>query len=79
MSSSTTTLATFPTPISHEELIARRRERGLVLVDVLPKESYAEAHLPGAISLPLDEIPERAPMVLPDRSAEIVVYCGSLT
>ena len=34
---------------------------------------------PGALSIPLELVVSRAPELLPDRGAEIVVYCGSLT
>ena len=49
---------------------------GIVLVDVLGEPYYRHPHLPGAISLPLEEI-ERAPEALPDKDADIVVYCTS--
>ena len=49
------------------------------LVETLPTETYRHAHLPGAINLPPDRVSELAPSVLPDQSAEIVVYCGSPT
>jgi rhodanese-related sulfurtransferase len=45
-------------------------------VDVLGEPYYRRSHLPGAISLPLEEI-ERAPEALPDKDADIVVYCTS--
>jgi rhodanese-related sulfurtransferase len=52
---------------------------GTTLVDVLSPESYATRHIPGAINLPVADIPRRAPEVLPDRDAPIIVYCGSPT
>ncbi len=52
------------------------RGDGFVLVDVLGEPYYRHSHLPGAINLSLEEM-ERAPEVLPDRDAEIVVYCMS--
>ncbi len=52
------------------------RGDGFVLVDVMDEPYYRHSHLPGAINLPLEEM-ERAPEVLPDRDAEIVVYCMS--
>ena len=64
---------------SRQEILARRGSRDFVLVDVLPAESYHAGHLPGAISLPLADIDGRASNVLPDRSADIVVYCGGFT
>ncbi|MCA1728505.1 MAG: rhodanese-like domain-containing protein [Actinobacteria bacterium] len=45
-----------------------------VVVDTLEAEYYRNSHLPGAINLPLEEV-DRAEEVLPDKEAEIVVYC----
>lgn len=66
-------------PASRAEVEAGLRRRGFVLVDVLGAESYAATHIAGAVSLPLAELPARAAAVLPDRAAEIVVYCGGYT
>ena len=52
------------------------RGDGIVLVDVLGEPYYRHSHLPGAISLPLEVI-DRAPEALPDKDADIVVYCTS--
>ena len=48
-----------------------------VLVDTLPAEVFARGHLPGAVNIRSDDTLERAPQMLPDRNAEIVVYCAS--
>lgn len=48
-----------------------------VIVDVLPASSYRRQHIKGAINIQVTEIAELAPRVLPDKTAEIVVYCGS--
>jgi rhodanese-related sulfurtransferase len=50
-----------------------------ILVETLPSVAYHHAHLPGAINLPPDRVGELAPQLLPDKSAEIVVYCASPT
>ena len=65
--------------ISREELFRRLHDSSLIVVDVLPKEGYYSGHIPGAVNLPVDELTERAPEVLPDRAGEIAVYCGSFT
>ncbi len=65
--------------ISREELLNRLHSRSLTIVDVLPKESYATGHIAGAISLPLAQLAGRAREVLPDRAAEIAVYCAKFT
>jgi len=50
-----------------------------VLVETLPETAYHHAHLPGAINLPPDQIADLAPQLLPDKNADIVVYCASPT
>jgi rhodanese-related sulfurtransferase len=67
------------TEISREDLLHRLHTRSLTLVDVLPAESYAAGHISGALSLPLEDVASRARELLPDRSAEIVVYCSKFT
>jgi len=65
--------------ISHEELASRTRDASLTILDVLASESYRAGHIPGATSLPLEDLPERAPIELPDRDRDIAVYCSSHT
>jgi rhodanese-related sulfurtransferase len=49
---------------------------GFKLVDVLSKESYGNEHIKGALSVPLDDIEEKAAGLL-NREDKIVVYCAS--
>lgn len=65
--------------ISREELRQRLHDPTLTIVDALPAASFASAHIPGALHLPPELVGERARDLLPERTAEIVVYCGSLT
>ena len=66
--------------ISREELKSKLDRRDdFVLVETLDTARFEQAHLPGAINLPPDRVRELAPKLLPDKSAEIVVYCASPT
>jgi rhodanese-related sulfurtransferase len=49
----------------------------VTLVEALPEKYYRDGHLPGAKHLPHDQVRQLAPAVLPDKDAEIVVYCAS--
>jgi rhodanese-related sulfurtransferase len=66
--------------ISREELKAKldRGER-FTLVEALPPPSYRSGHLPHAISLPPIQVAQLAPKRLPDKAADIVVYCAGPT
>ncbi len=66
--------------ISRDDL-HNKMERGdkFQLVETLPKTAYDHAHLPGAINLPPDRVKDMAAMLLPDKTAEIVVYCANPT
>lgn len=50
------------------------RNEEFVLVDVLDEPYYRHSHLPQAINLPLGEIAS-APEVIPDKKADVIVYC----
>ncbi len=65
--------------ISRDELLRRLHDSSLTIVDVLPQASYVEAHIPGAINIPLEQIQTHAREQLPDFAAEIAVYCGKFT
>jgi rhodanese-related sulfurtransferase len=61
--------------ITRERLKAKM-DRGddFVLVDALSQRHYRISHLPGSINLPYEFVDE-AERVLPNKDAEIVVYC----
>jgi rhodanese-related sulfurtransferase len=61
-------------PVTRQEL-ARRLQDGddLVVLDLRPAVEYAAGHLPGAVSIPVDELRRRL-AELP-RGREIVAYC----
>jgi rhodanese-related sulfurtransferase/DNA-binding HxlR family transcriptional regulator len=59
--------------ISRNELLKRLRRNDVVLIDVRPAEEFDAGHIDGALSIPLDELPERL-AELPD-DAEVVAYC----
>jgi rhodanese-related sulfurtransferase len=66
--------------ISRDELRQKiERKDDFTLVETLPKTAYEHAHLPAAINLPPDQVNALAPTLLPDKNAEIVVYCASPT
>jgi rhodanese-related sulfurtransferase len=62
--------------IDHDELRAKL-DRGdpVVLLEVLAPRYYRHSHLPGALNLPPGNTAEMAPDLLPDKEAEIVLYC----
>lgn len=66
--------------IGREELQEKiaRKDR-FMLVETLAPQYYNHNHLPGAVNLPPDQIAQLAPRVLPDKTAEIIVYCAKLT
>lgn len=50
-----------------------------LVVEGLPEKYYRSGHIPSALNLPFDNMEELASKVLPDRTATVVVYCGSDT
>jgi rhodanese-related sulfurtransferase len=66
--------------ISRDELRQKiDRKDNFLLVETLPAVIYHHSHLPGAINLPPDKVTDLAQALLPDKDAEIVVYCANPT
>ena len=63
--------------ITRTELQALINADAVTLVEALPAEYYAQRHLPGAINIPHTQVRELAPTLLPDKDAQIVVYCAN--
>ncbi|NIM05362.1 MAG: rhodanese-like domain-containing protein [Armatimonadetes bacterium] len=62
-----------------KEALKEKLERGdnLVVVYVLSPESFMKARIKGSINIPLEDLKEQAPTVLPDKDKEIIVYCAN--
>jgi rhodanese-related sulfurtransferase len=56
-----------------EELLAKMREGGVVVLDVRPEQEYQAGHIPGARSVPLERL-EAYLEELPE-DQEVVAYC----
>jgi rhodanese-related sulfurtransferase len=74
-------LAAFALWLSQRPNISAADARALVaggarLVDVRTPEEYAGGHLPGAVNIPIDELPRRLDDV-GRRDQAVVVYCAS--
>lgn len=71
-----------PSPMSvitREEILARLEEPAFVLVNVMPKETFQDGHIPRSINLPLTDIETKARQFFPDLGKELVIYCGGPT
>jgi rhodanese-related sulfurtransferase len=56
-----------------EELLAKMREEGTVVLDVRPEEEYRAGHIPGARSVPMEKLEAYMEEIAKDR--EVVAYC----
>lgn len=59
--------------VTREELLHRVRAGQATVIDVRPAEEYAAGHIPGAVSVPLDDLAHRLADIPMDQ--EIVAYC----
>jgi rhodanese-related sulfurtransferase/DNA-binding transcriptional ArsR family regulator len=59
--------------VDRDELRRRLDAGDVIAVDVRPAEEYAAGHIPGAVSIPLDQLAERI-TELP-AGVEVVAYC----
>jgi ArsR family transcriptional regulator len=60
-------------PIRARELLDRLRADDVVLIDVRPEDEYAAGHIPGAVSMPTEQVEARLAELPTDR--EVVAYC----
>lgn len=60
-------------PVDAEDLLERARAGEVLVLDVRPPEEYQAGHVPGALSVPLDELERRLSDFGRDR--DIVAYC----
>lgn len=60
-------------PINRSDLLARARDGDVVVIDVRPAVEYDAGHIPGALSVPLDQLEARLDQLPEDR--EVVAYC----
>jgi rhodanese-related sulfurtransferase len=59
--------------VDRKTLLARAKRDEIMVIDVRPRDEYDAAHLPFAISLPLDELKAKLKQLPKDK--EIVAYC----
>jgi len=60
-------------PVTLNELHARLHEPELVILDVRPASEYAQGHIPGARSIPVEELKARLSEISP--TEKIIAYC----
>lgn len=63
--------------ISTKELKSKLARNEITLVETLAPERYREAHIPGSLNIPPEQIKELAPQLLKNKDAEIVTYCSN--
>lgn len=52
-------------------------EKGIILLDVRTRDEYLERHIPKCTLIPVNVLENEASRKLPDKNAEIFVYCKS--
>ena len=60
-------------PIQMSKLIGKMKEGNVTLIDVRPKEEYEIMHIPGANSIPIEELEQHLSSLPEDQ--EFVAYC----
>lgn len=60
-------------PVDTRGILAKISRGEVTLLDVRPAEEFAAGHLPGALCIPVEELPERHAEI--PRDAEVVAYC----
>ena len=52
-------------------------EKGIILLDVRNRDEYNKKHIPNSTLIPVNTLANEASKRLPDKNAEIFVYCAS--
>jgi rhodanese-related sulfurtransferase/DNA-binding transcriptional ArsR family regulator len=60
-------------PVDQEQLLSQVRGGEVVVLDVRPPEEYRAGHIPGALSVPLEELEQRLSRL--PRRRQVVAYC----
>ncbi len=60
-------------PVTRQELADRMRDGLVTVIDVRPPDEFALGHVPGAINVPLGDLPARLSELGKDK--EVVAYC----
>lgn len=58
------------------ENLKEKQSNGAIIVDVRSSQEYNEGHIKGAINIPEYEINYDVDKILPDKNAEIILYCS---
>lgn len=62
--------------IARDELKAKiERKDAFFLFEVLPEMYYRKHHLPGALHMPPTDVEATISRLVPDKQAEVVLYC----
>ena len=60
-------------PISRDELLAKMQTGEVVVVDVRPEAEYKAAHIPGSLSIPVEQLEARLATI--PSGKQVVAYC----
>lgn len=60
-------------PVDAQILLGRLDDDDIVVLDVRPRDEYSAGHLPGARSIPIDELENHLAELSPDQ--EVIAYC----
>jgi len=68
---------TQPALIAPDQLVQQmeKKDKDLVLLDVRTPEEFAAGHIPGAINIPHDQLPNRLAEIAGAKNKNVVVYC----
>jgi rhodanese-related sulfurtransferase len=62
-----------PEPVEMSELLRRARAGDVIVVDARPANEYAAGHIPGALSIPIEDLKQRLRRL--PKSKPYVAYC----
>ncbi|MEX2154199.1 MAG: metalloregulator ArsR/SmtB family transcription factor [Gemmatimonadaceae bacterium] len=60
-------------PVTVRELQQRMRDGDVTVIDVRPRAEFESGHIPGALSMPIDQL--KRGRIAPPKAREVIAYC----
>jgi rhodanese-related sulfurtransferase len=60
-------------PVRLEDLVSRTKSSNIILLDVRPEQEFTAGHIPGAINIPIDQLPNRLGDL--KKTKQYIAYC----
>jgi phage shock protein E len=65
------------TALASPDMLRKHLQEGALVIDVRSLEEYRSGHAPGALNIPLNELSDKLPPMVPDKEKVLLLHCLS--